>query len=83
MENVMSLKNQAFMPNVQLSKQDQEDLKELVQDDMKNIKIDVLKHILLERNIDFDDKINDYDELKKSISKSVEKGTLKERYILK
>ncbi len=58
-------------PNYELSEKEKNEMKELIQRDMKDVKLDVLKSILREKNIDFDDSISSYEELKKSVKASV------------
>ena len=83
MENIAILNNAALGNTIKLSKRDQEDLNEMVQDDMKAIKLDILQHVLTDKGIKFDDKITDYEELRKSIEKNVDKKIAEEATTMK
>ncbi len=62
----------------QLSEKDMADMKELIQRDVKDVKLDVLKNILREKNITFDDSVAKYEDLRKSVRGSVDEKTFSE-----
>ena len=63
-------------PNLQmsLSNEKQEEINSLIKEDLKNLNIELLKQILLENNIDYDNKFTNYGELKEELSSTLSKN---------
>ena len=61
----------------ELSKEKQNELNELVREDLKSLEVDLLKQILLENGIEFDNQISDYQELKKNLKATADKDTIR------
>ena len=64
--------------NYEFTEKDKVEMKEFIERDIADIKTDTFKSILREKNIDFDDSITKYDDLKKSVRNSVDSKVFSE-----
>lgn len=68
-----ALKNE---PAFELTKEKQDEINDLIKNDVKNLEVDLLKQILQENNIEFDNQLSNYQELKKHLKLTIDKKTL-------
>ncbi len=64
-------------PSISLQNKKQEEINSLIKEDLKNLDIELLKQILLENNIDYDNKLTSYKDLKKQLSSTLPREEFK------